>query len=142
MIKKYLPPEHLEEIERAGLVSLYGGHYVTPCIDERACVFVTYEQGIARCSFEKAYLSGEIPWRKPLSCHLFPLRIDSLPQPRVRFEYIHECAPAIERGTMTQTTLADFSKDSLTRQYGDVWYSRFRRECGERKNGQKEDFRL
>ena len=76
--QKYLSPRHMQMIEQSGMIEGGPGNFATACIDDKECVFVFYEDGIARCSFEKAFLNGEISWRKPLSCHLFPVRISKI----------------------------------------------------------------
>jgi hypothetical protein len=124
-IKKYLSQEHLRAIEQVGLFEGAPGHYATSCVNDRACVFVTYENGIARCSFETAYLRGEIRWRKPLSCHLFPIRVDRERRTRLRYEFLTHCTPALERGEQEQISLAEFSRQALERAFGVAWYREF-----------------
>jgi hypothetical protein len=125
VVAKYLDPEHLQAIAARGLYEGRAGNYTTTCIDNRACVFVTYEDGIARCSFEKAFLNDEITWRKPVSCHLFPIRVDQGARERLRFEFLAECAPALEKGEREGIQLSDFLREALTRVYGPKWYDEF-----------------
>ena len=132
VVKKYLPREHRDWIETRGLVEGAPGVYATQCIDEHACVFVYYEEGVAKCSFERAFLKNEIKWRKPLSCHLFPLRAGNGTDPELRFEYLHECEPAHDRGSREGIQLFTFLKDVLVRAYGAGWYQQFETECKER----------
>jgi hypothetical protein len=128
-IRKYLSPEHLDAIERSGLFKSQFGAYVTPCVNDGACVFVTYEGDVAKCSFEKAYIAGEIEWRKPISCHLFPLRVDRGVRKHLRYESIPECTPALARGNREAIFLSDFLKDSLSREFGTEWYNEFTQQC-------------
>jgi len=132
VVRKYLPAEHLRWVREHGLVEGGPGSYATECKDEGACVFVFYENGVAKCSFEKAYLNGEIQWRKPVSCHLFPLRARKGSTPELRFEYIHECEPALARGARENIHLFRFLKDVIERKYGAAWYARFMMECENR----------
>lgn len=129
VIRKYLNEDHLRAIDERGLVERSGGDITTNCFDHRACVFVTYEQGVAKCSFEMAYFRNEIEWRKPLSCHLFPIRVDRGFDDHLRYESIPECSPALERGQAERVELADFLKDALIRLYGEKWYTEFRSTC-------------
>ena len=133
VIRKYLNEDHLRTIDEHGLVERSGGEITTTCFDHRACVFVTYENGIARCSFEKAFFNGEIGWRKPLSCHLFPIRVDHGFDDYLRYESIPECRPALERGQGENIDLSDFLKDALIRLYGEDWYAEFHQECASRR---------
>lgn len=124
--KRFLPKEHLAVIQEEGLWKYHLGTPVTPCIDDHACVFVTYEDAIAKCAFEKAFLLGESTWQKPLSCHLFPVRVDRGGIDRLRFEFIEECRPALGHGAKTSTKALDFVREALVRAFGDEWWSRLR----------------
>ncbi|HLF20017.1 MAG TPA: DUF3109 family protein, partial [Bacteroidota bacterium] len=136
LIQKYLGPDHRHRIEEKGLFEGSDGDYTTPCYKNRACVFVTYEQGIAKCSFEKSFMNGEISWRKPLSCHLFPIRVERGTQDKLRFEFISECIPALDKGNLEDTYLSDFLKEALVRAYGELWYENFLELCDAARSGQ------
>ncbi len=131
-VEKYLPAAHREVIARKGVVDGFEGNYATHCYRDRACVFVYYEGGIAKCAFERAFLNGEIEWRKPLSCHLFPIRSSNGLMKKLRYEEISECAPAVVRGGTERIPLYRFLKDALVRAYGEAWYDDFARTCDER----------
>ncbi len=133
VIRKYLSDEHIRTIDEHGLVERSGGEITTTCYDNRACVFVMYEQGIAKCAFETAYWKNEIGWRKPISCHLFPIRVDRGFLDHLRYQSIPECAPAVDRGRKENIFLSDFLKDSLTRLYGEEWYREFARACASQR---------
>jgi hypothetical protein len=136
---KFLPAEHVRVIEREGLVSGSLDFPVTPCYDDRACVYVTYEGPVAKCAFEKAFLAGIIDWRKPLSCHLFPLRADGGYYRRLRYEPINECLPAVRRGRSENIPLWEFLKDSLTRAFGASWYAKLVKLCEQDHRQNKAD---
>lgn len=138
VISKYLPERHLAAIERAGLYEGVEGDFATTCVDACECVFVYYEDGIARCAFEKAYLNGELSWRKPISCHLFPIRISSGRGERLRYERIEPCHPAVEHGERDNVFLSDFLMDALIRKYGQSWYDEFRERCLRHLEGQED----
>lgn len=133
VIKKYLNEDHLRAIDERGLMERSGGEITTTCFEHRACVFVTYEKGIAKCSFEKAYFNNEIGWRKPLSCHLFPIRADHGFDGHLRYESIPECSPALKRGQVENIYLSDFLKESLVRLHGEAWYAEFQKACSSQK---------
>ena len=135
VVGKYLNDDHLRVIDERGLVERSGEEVTTPCFDHRACVFVTYDNGVAKCSFEKAYFKNEIGWRKPLSCHLFPIRVHHGLNDHLRYESIPECSPALERGLKENIALSDFLKDALVRQYGEPWYMEFQKACASQKTG-------
>jgi len=132
LIGKRLDRRNLEAIRDRGAVDGYPGSYATSCIDDRDCVFVTREGGVAKCAIEKSYLEGEIPWRKPVSCHLFPLRYSEGSTPALRYEVIGECDAGRKRGAEEGTRLHQFMKESLVRRFGEPWYMKFEETCVER----------
>jgi len=132
VIGKRLQERNLGVIRERGVADGYPGSYATTCIDDRDCVFVTREAGVARCAIEKSYLAGEIPWRKPVSCHLFPLRFTEGSTPALRYEVIGECEAGRRRGAQEGNPLHRFVKESLVRRFGAAWYMRFEETCAER----------
>ena len=129
IVQKYLPERHRKQIALTGMYEGHPGNFATSCVDNRDCVFVFYDEGIARCALEKAFLNGEIQWRKPLSCHLFPIRISKGQVEEVRFEKISECTPAIADGKAKDIPLYEFLKEPLTRKFGKEWYDQFHLAC-------------
>lgn len=117
--------------EGAKVVREYGvfdydsfGNYVTPLVNNSACAFVYFENGVAGCVFEKAYLEKKINFRKPVSCHLYPIRISKYTDfEAVNYHEWHICKPALVSGKANDMPLYKFLKDSLTRKYGNKWYS-------------------
>jgi hypothetical protein len=76
-VKPYLNPNHIKEIEKQGLF-VYNKEFgwVTPAINGGICVYaITDKAGIVKCGIEQAYNDGKVQWKKPISCHLFPVRI-------------------------------------------------------------------
>lgn len=116
----YLPPEHRAVIERSGMVDGSAGNYATQCVDGKACVFVYFDGDVAKCAFERAYYEKRTQWQKPLSCHLFPIRIRKNGT-EIVYEYFSECAPALERGTAEGIPLHRFVSDPLERAFGTHW---------------------
>lgn len=127
--KKYLSKRSLDVIEAEGMVEGISGHYYTVCIGNKDCVFVFYEDGIARCALEKAFLDGLTDWRKPISCHLFPIRIDKNDTDRIRYERIRECETGRSLGERQNIPLYEYLKEPLIRAYGEEWYSEFQAAC-------------
>ena len=136
IVRKYLSFRHKDTVEERGLVQGRKGDYTTQVVQSQACVFAFFENGIAKCAFEKAYQNNEIGWRKPISCHLFPIRVSPGVPERLRFECIAECQPAIERGTKEHVWLSEFLRNSLTRAFGENWYEQFQKYCKTRRNGE------
>ena len=120
----YLPPEHSRAIEALGAVEGEPGDYATTCLDERDCVFVYRQEGVAKCAIERAYFNGETNFRKPISCHLFPIRVEELfGATYLRYEKISECRPALLNGRKHGVPLYQFLEEALTRAFGPEFYA-------------------
>lgn len=100
------------------------GELMISSVNNRDCVFAVREKGIAKCMIEKMYFNGEIDFRKPVSCHLFPIRISDFGGPILRFEEYDECRPALKKGVVTGISTLEFCKDALIRKYGESWYNK------------------
>jgi Fe-S-cluster containining protein len=127
IVKEYLPPDHILAIEERGFWEAKGGAYRTWCLNRRDCVFVYYEGDIARCSIERAYREGRIGFMKPLSCHLFPIKISGDRWPVLSFEQYPECKPAMIKGREENVLLIDFCQDALQRVFGEEWLEKMRK---------------
>ena len=126
ILMDYIPASHREKIEKDGFYEVKGGELLTNSVDNKACVFVYFENGIARCSIEKAFFDGKVKFRKPISCHLFPIRVSKFGGDVLRYEKFSECSPALENGRNNNIELIDFCKDSLVRLYGEKWYKKLK----------------
>ena len=125
-VKPYMRAEGITEIENQG-VAVYDadGDLTTPLVNNRECAFVTFENGITKCSIEKAHLAGKVDFKKPISCHLFPIRIKEYRDfDAVNYEEIKICAPACKCGSELEVPVYAFLKEPLIRKYGDVWYEK------------------
>jgi hypothetical protein len=128
-IKPYVTPEGLKLLESAGLYKYdqeFG--WVTPTIDGRMCAYGFRDgQGIIKCGIEQAYLDKKISWRKPVSCHLFPVKITR--SRRQDQEYINYeprtdlCRAACKLGRQLKVPVYIFLKEALIRKYGNDFYS-------------------
>jgi hypothetical protein len=125
-VKPYLLPEYIAEVEKQGTHTIddeYG--YVTPTINGGICVYAyTDEVGIVKCAFEKAYNEGKIAFKKPISCHLYPIRIKQMDgYEAVNYEPRKQmCKPACKLGKQLKVPVYKFLKDSITRKYGEEFY--------------------
>ena len=122
---KYLSEENKKEVEKQGTsVVDRDGDLVTPIRDNRECVFTFIdENGITKCAIEKAFLNGEITFRKPVSCHLFPIRITEYKAyDAVNYQQLDFCKPGRTCGNKNKLPLYKFLKEPLIRKYGEQWY--------------------
>ena len=137
-VKPYLTPENIGEIEKQGVFTTepeYG--YVTPTVNGGICVYgITDDLGIVKCGIEKAFNEGKIDFRKPISCHLFPIRITAFPgyeavnyEPRPTL-----CRPACKLGQQLKVPVYVFLKEALVRNYGTGFYETLEAVAGKIKS--------
>ena len=125
-IKSYMGAGGIEEIVKTGVFDYDAdGKYVTPLVNGNECAFVYFEESIARCAIEKACQEKKIPFPKPLSCHLYPVRIKELHEGEaLNYHKWHICNKALENGMKLKTPLYLFLEEALIRKYGRNWYNR------------------
>lgn len=124
-IKPYLSPEGIQAIEKQGaFIRDEEGDFSTPTIQNRECAYAVYDtQGILKCGIEQAYRAGKIDFPKPISCHLYPIRITRYEQfEALNYERWNICAPACQHGDALKVPIYKFLKEALTRKYGELWY--------------------
>lgn len=129
-VLEYIPGEHRKVIEEQGFYEVKKNESLLKSYQNKACVFVYYENEVAKCALEKGFLDGRTEFKKPISCHLFPIRVSDFGGDVLRFEHLDECKPAIELGTKDNTTVAEFCEEPLNRKYGKEWYSQFKELIG------------
>jgi hypothetical protein len=100
------------------------GDTVTTTVGKKDCVFTCYDnQGICRCSVEKAWNEGRIDFRKPISCQLYPIYVKEYENYKaVNYHHWHKCRTSELLGEKLQTPLYIFLKDALIRKFGQEWY--------------------
>ena len=88
-IKPYMQKAGIKKVKKSGL-AVYDeeGDLTTSLINNKECVFVTEENGISFCAIEKAYLEGKTDFKKPISCHLFPIRITQYEELILQFQQV------------------------------------------------------
>lgn len=127
-VKPLLPEANCKTIEQKGIYEVYQGSLFLTTVEGRECVFATIdEQGIATCGLEKLYWSGESKFQKPISCHLFPIRIRRrLGMEALVYMQIEECAAGRACGANENVKLYDFLTPALERKYGKKWVKALR----------------
>jgi len=99
------------------------GELVTTCRTSGACVFVVLENGMTQCAIEKAYQAGTINFKKPISCHLYPIRTAEYGEYTVlNYNRWDICDSACSYGLENNTRLYHFLKEPLIRKFGETWY--------------------
>lgn len=131
--EKYLPGKHKREIGKQGFSLIDSdGDLVTPLVNNRQCAYSFYdERGILKCAIEKAHFEGKSKFRKPISCHLFPIRITEYKRfDAVNYQELDICKPGRECGVSQQVPLYKFLKEPLIKKYGEEWYSQVEMAAG------------
>lgn len=126
--KEYLSKRSLEILDKNGFHEIVDDELATVCIDKKDCVFVFYEGDVAKCALEKAYFDGKTDFRKPISCHLFPIRVGKFGGDKLYYEKFDECKPGRKKGKSEKVKLLDSVKDALIRAYGEDWFLKLKKE--------------
>lgn len=122
---EYLSEKSKNIIEKIGFVVGEPDNMTTVCIDKRDCVFVFYEGDIAFCALEKAFREGKTSFQKPISCHLFPIRVGTFGGKSLYYEKIPQCDPAIANGRRKGLKIYTSVKEALIRAFGEKWYNNY-----------------
>ena len=124
-VKKYLRPEGIKAIEKQGVyITTEHGEIETPLVNGEECAYVTVtKNGIAKCGIEEAYEQGDISWKKPVSCHLYPIRVQQYSEfAAVNYHKWYICKDACTLGNELKVPVYKFVKDALIRKFGEDWY--------------------
>lgn len=127
-VKPYLTQEAITKVETQGKYTYdkeFG--WVTPTVSSGMCAYgIIDEKGIVKCGIERAYNDGKVSWKKPISCHLFPIRIKKSKKSKtdlVNYEPREDlCKAACTLGKKLKIPVYIFLKDALIRKYGNDFY--------------------
>ena len=123
-IKPFMAQTALEKLAREGFHEQDPeGETVTKCISDKDCIFAVYENDAYACAIEKAYNAGASTFKKPLSCHLYPVRVSRVGDyTALNYDKWNICSPACQLGAQLKVPVYAFLKDALTRSFGQEWY--------------------
>ena len=130
-IKPFLTDAGRAAIEAQGLyIKDWEGDFSTTTIDDKECAYALYdERGILKCGIEQAYLAGATTFKKPISCHLYPIRITRYEGfEALNYDRWDICNPACAFGASLGVPVYRFLKEPLIRKYGEGWYGELVRE--------------
>lgn len=125
-VKPYLTDRGIAEIEKVG-TSVDGiGEKETPILEGKECAYTVFEKdGSAKCGIEQAYNDGVIDWKKPISCHLYPIRISVYSDfEALNYDKWSICSEACVLGQELKVPVYKFLKDPLIRKYGSEFYEK------------------
>jgi len=126
IIKNHMTPEALSVLDQNDFwVCSETGEFSTFCINNKDCVFSYRHKGILRCAIESAYRKNQINFQKPISCHLYPIRLGNIKNELITVNYNEWsiCKPAIIKGEIENKPLYKFLKEPLIRRFGEKWYN-------------------
>lgn len=135
-VKPYLRKEGIKAIEKDGkYVQDSDGEWVTTLRGGMECAYTVFdEKGVAACGIEKAHFDGASEFRKPISCHLYPIRTKQLSEYEgMNYHKWPICAPACECGSKLNMPVYKFCKDALIRAYGQEFYGKLEFAFGNRE---------
>lgn len=124
-VKPFLRPKGIAAIEQQGThITTDFGDLETPLIDGADCAYVIFDdKNTALCGIEEAYNQGEILWKKPVSCHLYPIRVKHYSEfSAVNYDKWEICDDACSLGKELQVPVYKFVKEALIRKFGEDWY--------------------
>jgi Protein of unknown function (DUF3109) len=134
-VKPFLRKEGIAAIEQFG-TSVIGsdGTTETTLIDNKDCAYVIFDGKIALCGIEQAYNQGEVSWKKPISCHLYPIRVKDFTEfAAVNYDRWDICDPACSLGSELEVPVYKFVKEALIRRFGEDWYMELEKVADELK---------
>lgn len=135
-IKPFMRKEGIDEVERNGVFDFDAdGHYVTPLVNGKECAFVVFnDEGIAMCAIENAWKAGKTDFKKPVSCHLYPVRLSRYKDfEAVNYHEWHICKPALDFGKKLNLPVYQFLKEALIRKYGERYYEQLTKQIEDSK---------
>ncbi|NNF35818.1 MAG: DUF3109 family protein [Saprospiraceae bacterium] len=128
VVKPYLPERSQELLEVSGPTAYYEELEKdgTNLHQDGSCVFLAYDQlGIAKCGIEQAYRDGKINFRKPISCHLYPIRVsknEDIGFEAMNYDRWEICSAACDLGEKEKVPLYQFAREAIERAYGKDFY--------------------
>ncbi|MDZ4205193.1 MAG: DUF3109 family protein [Bacteroidales bacterium] len=120
----FMTPQGIEVVNEGGVFDYdLSGKYVTPLVNGCECAFAFFTGGMARCAIEKAWEQGKSLFRKPVSCHLYPIRISQYNGfDALNYHKWSVCHKALVKGKNENMPLFRFLREPLIRRYSEEWY--------------------
>ena len=127
-VKPYLPEAGQKAIDIQGhYISHPDGTFTTPLVRGKECAYTVFNDGLAKCGIELAHKDGQVDWLKPISCHLYPIRLKTDPDMEmesIQYDHWHICKAACKLGNKLGVPLYKFLEAPLTRKYGAEFYAK------------------
>jgi len=125
LYRPYMTAEGIESVERNGFMVVdTDGDYTTPLVNDAECAYSYNENGVTLCAIEKAYMEGKCNWRKPISCHLYPIRAVKFSNGGIGLNYHrwNVCCPALECGRKAAVPMFRMLREPIERAFGPSFF--------------------
>ncbi|MBP5548266.1 MAG: DUF3109 family protein [Bacteroidales bacterium] len=135
-VKPYMTPEGVAVVESEGVSSLDVDKLpCTPLVNNRECAYSVECEGKTLCAIEMAWREGKIDYPKPISCHLYPVRIEDYGEFKaVNYHEWDVCRCALAKGKEAGgRPLYEYLEVPLLRRFGRAWYEELCEQCRNRK---------
>lgn len=126
-VKPFMREEGITEVEKSGVFYMdHDNEPVTTLVNGKECAFVFFDQeGITKCSIEEAHNQGVIDFKKPISCHLYPIRVSKFREfEAVNYNEWDICKSACSCGLKLDVPVYKFLKEPITRKWGEEFYEK------------------
>jgi Protein of unknown function (DUF3109) len=124
-VKPFMREEGIAAVEKTGVFYMdEWNEPATTLVDNQECAFVYFdEKGITKCAIEQAHLAGKVDWKKPISCHLYPIRVSKLTNNvALNYDEWNICKPACACGEQLNVPVYKFLKEPIIRAFGEEFY--------------------
>lgn len=135
-VKPFMRQEGVDAVTAQGTsIVTKDGELETPLINNADCAYVAFdEKGTALCAIEEAYNQGVVDWKKPVSCHLYPIRVQDYSEfSAVNYHKWQICDDACSLGAELQVPVYKFVKQALVRKFGEDWYMELEKVAADMK---------
>lgn len=125
-VKPFMRPEGIAEVEKNGVFYMDPWNEpATTLVNNQECAFVYFDdQNITKCAIEQAFLAGKVTWKKPISCHLYPIRLKKIgEETALNYDEWSICKPACACGEKLDVPVYKFLKEPIIRAFGESFYS-------------------
>ncbi len=124
-IKPYMRQEGIDAVDKTGVFYMdWDNEAVTTLVNGKECAFVNFdENNIAKCAIEQAHKEGKTTFKKPISCHLYPIRVQKFNDfEALNYSEWKICEPACACGSKLDVKVFKFLKEPIIRAFGEDFY--------------------
>lgn len=124
-IEPYMAKKGIQAIVKQGkYIALQTGEFETPLVENKECAYVVFDaNGHTQCAIEMAHRAKKINWKKPISCHLYPIRVKTYSEfEAVNYHRWDICDSGCKLGADLKIPVYQFVREALVRKFGKKWF--------------------